>query len=267
MNDQTILFFRNDDVRATLDTPLVEITNLFIENEIPLTHAVEPGNISPEVINWLLDIKSKYPNLIEIMQHGFDHSVKNNICIGEFGGQRNYEEQYADICKGKDLMNKYFGNLWFPAFCFPNGTYNFNAMKAVTDNGFKVVNGGWEIDLKHNLFYFVSHLMNKELFFKYKVPYNLEYRPKNKIFQINMNISIIDKYHDEETASIMLSLAELITETKRFIAEKTIGILLHHRYHNSEQKIKLIDNYLKWLKIQPGIQFATMEKIYTKYAQ
>jgi hypothetical protein len=266
-NKEIYCFFRNDDVRGTLDKSLIEITKLFIKNEISIAHAVEPGNISSEVIKWLLDIKNKYPNLIEIMQHGFDHSVKNKIRKGEFGGQRTYEGQFEDIRKGKNLMDKYFGDLWYPAFCFPNGSYNFEAMKAVADNGFKVVNGGWEIDLKHKLFYFVGHLMSKELLFRYKVPYNLEYRPKNKIFQINMNISVIDKYLDEETASIMLSLAKLKTETKRFIAKKTIGILLHHRYHNTEQKIKLIDDYLKWLKTQPSIQFTTIEKIYTKYAQ
>jgi len=82
-----------------------------------------------------------------------------------------------------------------------------------------------------------------------------------------MNISVIDKYLDERTSSIMLSLDKLISETRRFMKEKTIGILLHHRYHNTSDKIKLIDDYLIWIKSQPNIQFATLEKIYNRYAR
>jgi len=266
MSNERLIFFRNDDVRNTLDDSLIELTELFIKYEIPIIHSVEPANLTPIVIDWLVDIKSKHPDLIEIMQHGYDHSIKNKIRKGEFGGQRNYQEQFEDIRKGKELMNKYFGDLWFPAFNFPVGPYNFETMKAVVDNGFKVVNGGWEIDIKHKLFYFVGHLLKKELLFGYRVPYNLEYRPKNKIFQINMNISVIDKYHNEETDSTMLSLEELKNESKRFMIEKTIGILLHHRYHNTKGKIKLVDDYLGWIKGQSNIQFVTLEKIYDRYA-
>lgn len=261
-----LVFFRNDDVRSSLDEALLQITNLFIKYRIPITHAVEPGNISYKVVKWLKEIKNVYPDLIEIIQHGYDHSCKNYVRKGEFGGQRNYEEQYEDINKGKELMDLYFGDLWFPAFCFPNGSYNIKAMKAVADNGFKVVNGGWEVNIKHKIFYSIAHALNKEIFIGYRVPYNLCYRPDNKVFQINVNISLIDKYIDEDTCSIMPPIEKLKKETQRFMKEETIGILLHHRYHNTREKLKIVDEFLQWIKSIPHFQFTTIEKIYKSYA-
>ena len=68
---QKLIFFRNDDVRGKLDNSLVKITEIFITNQVPICHAVEPANLTHEVINWLLDLKNSYPNLIEIVQHGW----------------------------------------------------------------------------------------------------------------------------------------------------------------------------------------------------
>ena len=121
---KNILFFRNDDVRGTIDSSLVKLTDLFIKHEIPITHAVEPANLTLQVFNWLIDKQNHYPHLVEVMQHGYDHTIKNKYKLGEFGGQRVYDEQYNDIKKGKDLMDKYFGDLWFRAFNFPFGREN-----------------------------------------------------------------------------------------------------------------------------------------------
>ena len=129
--------FRNDDVRNTIDRELVDMINVFTKNKIPLTLAVEPSNLTKEVTDWLVEVKKEYTNLIEIMQHGYDHSIKNKIRKGEFGGQRNYEEQFNDIKRGKELMNQHFGALWFEAFNYPYGEYNSAAMTAVNDNGFR----------------------------------------------------------------------------------------------------------------------------------
>ena len=94
-------FFRNDDVRGSLDGSLVRIQELFIKRGIPITHAVEPANITEDVVNWLLSVKDKHPNMVSIMQHGYDHSIKNIRQYGEFGGDRTYDEQYQDIGNGK----------------------------------------------------------------------------------------------------------------------------------------------------------------------
>ncbi len=98
-------FFRNDDVRDKLDESLIEIQDIFIEGNVPITHAVEPANVVKDVIEWLIYQKKEYPNLIALMQHGYDHTIKNNFKKGEFEGQRGFHEQFDDIFNGKKMMN------------------------------------------------------------------------------------------------------------------------------------------------------------------
>jgi len=262
---KTYLFFRNDDVRATLDKSLIAITDIFIKHNIPIVHAVEPANVTPEVVQWLVEIKRKYPDLIEIMQHGYDHTVKNNQRIGEFGGQRGYQEQYNEIKAGKDLMNKYFGGTWFQSFNFPFGPYNESAMQAVADVGFLMVNGSSGIDWKRRLFYKTAHILGKEMFLGYRVPYNLKIRPKTKLFQVDMSVGFIDKYYDEEASCKMLTLLQMQKETNRFMKQKTIGVLLHHRYHNTIERIKLVEDYILWTKTLPNIEYCTLSSIYRHF--
>ena len=59
-------------------------------------------------------------------------------------------------------------------------------------------------------------------------------------------------------------MENLKKETLRYAKYKTVGLLLHHRYHNSDAKINLVDDYLKWVKEQ-DFKFLNMEKIYGKF--
>ena len=199
MREKSILFFRNDDVRDTLDSSLVKITELFIQHNIPITHAVEPANISPGVIKWLIETKQKSPDLIEIMQHGYDHQIKNSQKKGEFGGQRTYSEQYHEISMGKELMNQYFSDLWFQAFNFPFAPYNAAAIKALNDCGFKVLNSHFNRKSSRQIFYFFGHLLNKGYWFDHHVSWNLNRYPNTNLFEIDMNISFIKKYLNDKT--------------------------------------------------------------------
>ena len=263
---KSIVFFRNDDVRHTLDKTLIEITNIFIRNKIPLTHAVEPANVSKEVIEWLLFVKKKYPDIIEIMQHGYDHKIRNKFQKGEFGGQRNYAEQYKDIKAGKELMDKYFGNLWFPAFNFPYTQYNPEATKAVNDCDFKVLNSYYNSKWNRKIFYFLGHLLNKGYLFNHRVSWNLEYYPGTKLFEVDTNINFIKKYFDESTNSLMFSLEQLIEDTKKYKKNKVIGILLHHRYHNTKEKIELVNEYINWIQKQ-DYSFHSLSSIYDLFSK
>ena len=61
------IFFRNDDVRSTLDQSLVKLTNIFIQEQVPINHVVEPANISEYVtLSWDYDGRILHPN--EVIQ-------------------------------------------------------------------------------------------------------------------------------------------------------------------------------------------------------
>ena len=260
------MFFRNDDVRGKLDSSLVEITNLFIDNKIPITHAVEPANVTSNVVDWLLEVKTANPHLVEIMQHGYDHKIKNLQKKGEFGGQRTYSEQFADINTGKELMDSYFGSLWFKCFNFPYAPYNPAALKAVDDLDFAVVSSHYNSAISRRLFYFVGHLLRKGFLLDHHVSWNLQRYPKTSLFEIDMNFGFIKKYLDENTNSELMTLEEMIEATIQYWNQKTIGVLIHHRYHNTTTKIKLIEDYIHWAKNQP-FEFCTMQSIYEKFSR
>ncbi len=269
MKQPILFFFRNDDVRNTLDESLVKLTEVFIKHNIPISHAVEPANVTKEVIDWLLNIKDKHPHLLEIIQHGYNHKLNYREVIGgrvrkgEFGGNRTYREQYDDMQKGQELMNKYFGNRWFNAFTFPFGARNQEAIRALDDLKYNVVNGGISINLKNRIFYSVGRTLQKEMLFGRKISWNLRTKPGTNIFQIDMGISVIKKYIDSETGCEFFSDDELNDLTHRYISsEKIVGILFHHRYHNDQLKIDYVDRYLGWLRTLPDIEFVTQEKIY-----
>ncbi len=258
------LFFRNDDVRHKLDQSLIDITKLFIDKKIPIIHAVEPANITEEVAGWLLETKKAYPEYVDIMQHGFEHKIKNKFLKGEFGGQRNYEEQYNDIRQGKDLMNNWFGDLWFPAFNFPYAPYNPPAIKAVNDLNYKVINSHYNDGLTRKIFYFVGHLLNKGYLFDHHVSWNLDFYPGTNLFEIDMNISFIEKYLNEEEDAEFFTLQEMISKTIQYSKYETTGVLLHHRYHNTESKIKLVEDYLNWC-LGNEFSFTSIPEIYNRY--
>lgn len=261
---KNLLFFRNDDVRNKLDKSLIEITNLFIEYNIPITHAVEPANITKEVVDWLIKARDENPNLVNIMQHGYAHAKKNKYLKGEFGGQRTYEEQFHEIKHGKELMNKYFGEDWFPVFNYPYGPYNLASMKALDQCGFKVVNSHFNSDWKRKIFYTLGHLLKKGRLFDHHISWNLDFYPGTNLFEIDVNVSFIKKYFNEEYDCEMFTLEELINKTKEYFNYQIIGVLLHHRYHNTPQRIELVDRYLEWCKNQK-FEFVTIEDIYNKF--
>ena len=40
-------FFRNDDIRDSLDDELIKIQDLFVQRNFPIVYAVEPANVTP----------------------------------------------------------------------------------------------------------------------------------------------------------------------------------------------------------------------------
>ena len=261
-------FFRNDDVRETLDDSLVRLTQIFMDYGVPITHAVEPGNVTEEVTSWLLEVKSRYPRLLEIIQHGFDHANKlKGPRPGEFGGTRGYQEQYNELKRGMEIMDDRFGDKWFRGFCFPFGPYNPAAMKALNDLGFLLVNSHFNKRISRRAFNALGNLLRSGYLFGKRVSWNLRYRPGSNLFEADMNVSFIRKYKNEETDCDFYSLEALQQNTQQYLRYPTVGVLFHHRYHVNDEHFDLVRRYLDWLKTVPDTEYATMEEILHKFGK
>lgn len=253
--NETAIFFRNDDVRNSLDNSLIKLTELFIQHQIPILLAVEPANITPEVAGWLLNQKQKYPDIISIAQHGYNHNLQNPGMKMEFGGFRSYEDQYQDISRGKDLMNNYFGDSWSPVFTFPYGSYNSASLQAVSDCGYKILSTKIKYTPKNRIKNFLGKALKKDLIFGKKINYHPDFRNNYKFREISVSVNLIKKYTGYDSAD-HYSFGEIINQVELARRHtKIIGILMHHRFHNDH--LNLIEELLTFLK-DAGYRFTDL---------
>ena len=262
----SIGFFRNDDINE-LTPELMSITKLLVDEGVPIIHAVEPGNVTDECTAWLLEQKDRHGRLLQIMQHGYNHTKHFD---GEFGGGRGYQEQYDDLKRGMDIMNERFGDGWFPAINFPYGPYNQDTIRAADRLGFKVFNGHFNPRLSRRMFYRVGRILKRGQILDRHVSHHLEIYPGTSMFTIDMAICYISKYYgDYGSQSCDWNSHELLMgrhrEAQRII--KVVGWLLHHRYHVDEESHRLVADTIESMRrAEPGIEFWNFEEIYDAYA-
>ena len=259
-----VFYVRNDDVNI-LDPELVAVSRRCTDLGVPITHAVEPANVTAEAVAWLLEEKKRDPRLIEIMQHGFDHVKRDR---GEFGGKRPYDDQYADLARGKQIMLDRFGDAFLPILNFPFGPYNQHSMKAVDALGFRVVGSHYNCRLSRRLMYVVGHLLRRGQILDRHVSYHLDFYPGTGLFSIDMAVSFIDAYMGEYgSRDCTFHSAESIARKAEAFQSFTpvIGILLHHRFHTTESSLDLITDVLQRLGNIPGAEFLNMTEIYNRY--
>lgn len=255
------IFFRNDDVN-TLTQELIVLMEIFELHNIPITMAVEPANITKETVEWLKIKKLQNPEKICIIQHGYDHQDRIPG-KGEFGG-RSYEDQFIDIKKGKELMEKYFGDMFFPAFTCPRGYHNNATIKCMNHLGFKVFSSGHGIHLKHRILYYIGKKLQRTHLLGKHISYHTEKIPYTNLWEFSMSMSLIKHYFSKESCEFY-TLSEL-KKLYQLSAKRTnvIGITLHHRYHKKKEDMDLVTSIIQYLKDQ-NCNFVTLEGLYRKY--
>jgi len=240
------VFFRNDDVRGNLDQSLIDLTSLCIENTIPIAHAVEPANVTQKVVDWLIEVKNAHPELIDIIQHGYDHNINGNYHKMEFGGERTYKDQYDDILKGKNLMQNYFGDLWVPIFTFPYAVYNTQSIRILKDLGYMGLSDVIFFNSKARIKNQVGRLLRRDVIANRKVSFHPKQRP-NGLREVSTSFGIIKKYNSEDSCD-HFTMDEIIQKIK--ISSKftdSIGVLFHHRFHAGHLGLiqEIIDYFAK----------------------
>lgn len=262
--NKKLMFFRDDDVREFIEPELIKLVEIFTEAQVPISLAIEPANVTEEVVNWLLEKKKAYPDLIELIQHGYDHNKNSLYPEGtEFGMDRTFDDQYADIEKGKFLMTHYFKDKWFPAMAFPYGSYNTAALQALDKLQFSVVSTGVTFSFPHQLKDLLGRILKKDSILGKKVSHHNRIRKPYKLVELNCSINIIKKYISEYEAEHFSfeEMVQNIQDVSKY--SSVIGILFHHRFHT--QQFETIDKLLHWIKKNDVYELCSMKKIYTGF--
>jgi peptidoglycan/xylan/chitin deacetylase (PgdA/CDA1 family) len=133
------LFFRDDDVDED-EASLHRLLDLFLRAETPISLGLIPGRLTDAAIALLAERQQQYPQLIELNQHGWQHT--NHESSGkkcEFGPSRSFDEQLADIAAGQARMNAAFGTVWFPVFIPPWNRCTATTAQVLDELGFRVL--------------------------------------------------------------------------------------------------------------------------------
>jgi hypothetical protein len=260
-----IFYFRNDDINI-LDDELIAVSRCCTDNGVPITHAVEPANVTDEACEWLLKEKEPDSRLIEIMQHGYDHKKRD---VGEFGGNRPYDDQLKDLTHGKQIMKDKFGEAFVSCLNYPFGPYNQHSMQAANDLGFRIISSHYNCRLSRRTMYMVGHLLRRGQILDKHVSYHLDTYPRTEMFSVDMAVSFIKSYIGEYGSKecVFNSLDWMKTRVNEFMKfTPVIGILLHHRFHTSQESLDLVTDLIGYLKTIPDAEFMNMEEVYYKFA-
>ncbi len=137
------LFIRNDDV-CSLTSSFQFFFEQMLGRELPVVYAVIPGKMEKSLVHFIRRAKERYPHLLDIVQHGWMHTnySSDRKQKYEFGMARDFETQRQDIQKGKQLMDKAFGDYFTKAFVPPFHGYDQQTIKALTVENFSMFSAG-----------------------------------------------------------------------------------------------------------------------------
>ena len=252
-------YIRNDDVRNVIEPELERLFELINGLNIPISLACEPENLTEEVVKFLQYHIKQNDKCFEIIQHGLNHNVNQTYPDGyEFGGKRNLESQYEDLKKGMDLLDNHFGNQWAKIISFPYGAYNKATMKAAALLKYDAISSSIGFGFKNRIKDSIGRSLKIQKLMGKKISYHGGKRLPFNFYDVSVNVNIIKKYLEYDTA-LHFEFDEVI-EKVRFVSGYTdfIGILLHHRYHKSED-IKMLKQVLKKM-LNEGYEFITLKK-------
>ena len=218
------VFFRNDD-GGWADKRLQQLTNEFIQQELPLDIAVIPDVLSEQsadVISALLDAGSR----VAIHQHGFSHNnhqLSGRAC--EFGTDRNSKQQKDDIEKGQKKLAAVFGSQVKPVFTPP-----WNRCTSET-----------AVALQSLRFQYLSRIIGSAPIESVmpELPVAIDWLKKRKGKRLN-------------TAELIEYISGLLNTD-----DEIIGVMLHHEHMDQENRI-LLSQFIESLRQSQMVSFESM---------
>jgi peptidoglycan/xylan/chitin deacetylase (PgdA/CDA1 family) len=147
---QSIVIFRNDDPKPKWDLSTLKAVNqIFIEENVPITHGVIPADSSGvshqrngQFCQYIRDVKDTHPEIIEYAQHGYSHEAITNFQGGssEFA-KLSRSQQRKRITTGKQYYEKCVDKEP-TVFIPPYNTYDTTTVDVLNSQGYTTVSGG-----------------------------------------------------------------------------------------------------------------------------
>jgi hypothetical protein len=209
------VFIRDDDVWI-VDGNFLELFSFLIEKKIPVIYGIIPARLDKGMASFLRKAKRKYPDLLDIVQHGYAH--ENYALRGqakyEFGPGRTYQQQYHDIAKGWEILRKQFGRLWTPGFIPPYHGYDQATLNVVVKLQIPLFSAGKKAFASGNVLDFPARVS-------------------------------LNKY-DKNSVPLPFDLRSMLTRTlSKLEPGKVTGLVYHHRAIKTTADMKAIKEFLR----------------------
>lgn len=127
------VFFRADDV-AVPSNRFDRLINLFTRYKVPLAMAVVPAWLTEPRWNYMKNLLKNNMDLWCLHQHGWRHmNYENGDKKQEFGSSRTKSHKIRDIVQGKQRLESFLGEDFYPLFTPPWNRCDKDTMHALKD--------------------------------------------------------------------------------------------------------------------------------------
>lgn len=251
----TRIFLRDDDVGAP--TPaLSDFVRRFTKRGLPVSYQIIPEKFTPQAAAFMLAERAKAPSLIEFGQHGLRHEmqVHGKTEYYEFGPERTYGQQLADIEEGKALLQDRLGaNEPLEIFTPPRHRYDRNTLKAIRATGFSVLSASSYTTARHRAAYAVGRAIGLTNLGRPGVSWHERVRPDCGLFELSVAVGVDD---GDYTVGTVDDVMAKVDRARRHTS--TVGLLFHHEVFGSPGGEGYLEALLDRLQQLPGVTFHTI---------
>ncbi len=229
-------FWWRDDDAVEPGAELERLLQLSESRASPLSLAVIPAGLKPQLADWLQD----YPR-VSVLQHGYSH--QSHASPGarklELGGSRATALLLADLKNGFQVMHQRFGARFTPVLVPPWNRIDERVLTRLADLGFVGIS--------------TMRVRRKA-------------SPAPGLLQVNTHLDPVNWRHQRGFIGLYPAIAILVQHLAarrsgyRDIAEPT-GILSHHLVHN-DAVWRFLGDLLDFLRDHPAVNWVDAPTIW-----
>jgi hypothetical protein len=233
-----VYFVRDDDVGELTDA-LRSFVAIFLKRSIAVSYQIIPAQLTQPCADYLAGIERDHPDLIEFGQHGLNHrmSLGGRTLLREFGPERSYGEQRADIERGlRMLQARLARERPITIFTPPQHKYDANTIKAAAAVGHKVFSAAYYATPQHQMAYSLGRRLGMSAIRHHGISHHGERRPEAEIDEVSISIDVDD-------GKALRYPAETIEVAVQRAAHRTavIGFMFHHAVYSGPEGLRRLE--------------------------
>ena len=263
MGEETIVFFRDDDVGEITD-PLSAFFDVMLDAGVPCAYQVVPDYLDEKSALELRRLKSAHKDLLEFNQHGLHHEqiLNGEPTYSEFAGGRSHADQLKDIREGRHFLLEHLGEAFSgDVFTPPCHKYDAQTLRALGDLGFTTLSAGVRVDWPSRAYYGVGRALSKIEWLGKRVSYHQRPTPDARVVEISCAIDVhMDE--DDQGQRIEKSLDMLWEEFEvARTAGIAVGIMTHHQVCDTETRQAIYREFVSRLVAEPTVQITSLRRL------